>query len=140
MVLFLSFIPTWCHPQIAQYPQTRRLQLIPNKLYWGLSFLQTFPNRIYYKHSQSSQTRDGPNVWFLLQTFSLGLLHMIVSENPSFPQQNLAWNTERLPWKQTHTDECWYTREINRRKNGTFSGRQSKAVGLLGRRKAHKHF
>lgn len=44
MVLYLSFIPTWCHPQIVQYPQTGRLQLIPNKLYWGLSFLQTFPN------------------------------------------------------------------------------------------------
>lgn len=141
MVLFLSFIPTWCHPQIMQYPQTGRLQLIPNKLYWGLSFMQTFPNTEYSINILSVPRQETVLMFGSSCKPSALVYYTHDCQAEAFlPPAKRCMAYWKTSIKAGLTDECWYTGEINRRKNGTFSGRQSKAVGLLGRRKAYKQF
>lgn len=118
MVLFLSFISTWCHPQTVQPPQTRRLQLIPNKCYRGLFFLQTFPKRIHNKHSQNWD-KGLSYGWFSLHTLSLGLLHRTVR------QQSTGWHTAR-----PQTGECWYTWRNKQGKTAHFLGGSQNKLGF----------
>ena len=114
LVLFLSFFPTWCHPQVMQYPQTRRLQLTPNKLYRGRSFPQTFPNTEYTPNIL--RFPDKRPSWCLTRPASPGLwcaCCAVVSLHPSFPSGVLC-RTQQPPAQQTQADEGWPAGETNK--------------------------